>query len=414
MSRRVAITGLGLVCSQGQDPQAVFDQWLNGQSGIALHDVGEAPFSAQAPMARCDGFDAAAALGRSRLTTMDRVSQLSAVAAQNAWQDAGLSDASEALRQRCGTYWGTGGGGTHTVDKSYRDLFVKQRPRISPLSVVLGMHNAAASHIALGLGLGADCLTYSVACASSAMAIGEAMRRIQHGGMDIAVAGGAEASMPFGSLKAWESLQVMAQVGDDASRSCRPFDAARTGLVLGEGAAAFVLEAWDHAVARGAHIHAELVGYGSSCDHSHLTAPHAGGQLRALQEALAHAGLQPSQIGYVNAHGTATAEGDPTEVSALRSLFGDHAAKVMVSATKSLHGHLLGAAGAIEALVTTLALQHQAIPPTGGLTQVDPACEGLDHVKQHARAGVDVAFAVSNSFAFGGSNAVLVLRRVPH
>ncbi len=410
--RRVAITGLGLVCSQGQNPADVFERWLSGESGVALHDVGEAPYQAQALMASCTAFDPAAALGRTRLVTMDRVSQLSAVVAQDAWADAGLTEADAAMRESCGTYWGTGGGGTHTTDSTYRDLFVKQRARISPLSVVLGMHNAAASHVALGLGLGGDCLTYSVACASSAVAIGEAMRRIQLGGMDVAVAGGAESAMPFAALKAWESLQVMATAGDAPARACRPFDASRTGLVLGEGAAAFVLEEWEHAQRRGARVYAELVGYGSSCDHHHLTAPQAAGQVRALRQALAHAGLQPQDVDHVNAHGTATGEGDPTEISALKTLFGSHAERVMVSATKSMHGHLLGAAGAIEALATAMALHRQAVAPTAGLVDVAADCAGVDHVMGEARRDRPVRVALSNSFAFGGSNAVLAMRAV--
>lgn len=408
--RRVAITGLGLVCSQGQDPQAVFTRWLSGESGIAMHDIGEAPFVATAPMAACTEFDAASTLGRPRLTTMDRVSQLSAVASLSAWADAGLNDADDTLREHTGVYWGTGGGGAHTADRSHRDLFVKQRPRISPLTVVLGMHNAAASHIALGLGLGADCLTYSVACASSAVAIGEAMRRIQHGEMDVALAGGAEASMPFAAVKAWESLQVMAQPGEDPARACKPFDAHRTGLVLGEGAAALVLEEWEHARRRGARIYAELAGYGSSCDHHHLTAPHADGQARALRQALQQAGLAPDEVGHVNAHGTATPEGDPTEIKALKTVFGPHAAQLRVSATKSMHGHLLGAAGAIEALATTLSLHHRAVPPTAGLATVSDECTGVAHVQGQAQAMSGLRAALSNSFAFGGSNAVLAFR----
>ena len=409
MKTRVVITGLGLQCSQGSQPQHVFDAWMQGQSGIAVHQTGEGDFTATACMARCDDFDAAAVLGRTRLTTMDRVSQLSAVTALAAWDDAALAALDASARERVGTFWGTGGGGGHTTERSYRDLYVRQRPRISPLSVVLGMHNAAASHIALSLGLGGECLTYSVACASSAVAIGEAMRRIQSGEMDLAVAGGAEASMPFGGLKAWESLQVMAPAGEDPAQACRPFDAERRGLVLGEGAAALVLERLEHAQARGARIYAELVGYGGSCDHSHLTAPHAPGQLRALKQAMAQGGFVADEVDYINAHGTATQEGDVCEVEALKQFLGDRAAGVMISSTKSMHGHLLGAAGAIEALATTLALHRQMVPPTASLRHIDAACEGLSHVQGVGRQA-DLRVALSNSFAFGGSNAVLAWR----
>lgn len=412
MTRRVAITGLGLVSSQGQSPQAVFDAWCAGQSGIGLHTVGDEPHAMTVPYALCTDFDAAAVLGRSRLATMDRVSQLSTVASVSAWRDAGLDELPQAQRDLACTLWGTGGGGTQTTERSYRDLFVKGRARISPLTVVLGMSNAAASHIALQLGLGGECLTYSVACASSAVAVGEAFRRIRHGEADIALSGGAEAGLPFGMIKAWDSLQVTAPAGDQVEACCRPFHAERRGLVLGEGAAALVLEDWERAKQRGARIYAEVLGYGSSCDHAHLTAPDVQGQLRALRQALHVGQLNASDVQYINAHGTATMEGDPVEVQALKSLLGDHAAKVMVSSTKSMHGHLLGAAGAIEIMATTLALHRRVVPPTAHLDQIDPACEGLDHVAAQGRESSGLKVALSNSFAFGGSNAVLALRTV--
>jgi len=414
MKRRVAITGLGLVSSQGQAPETVFEAWCAGQSGVGMHTLGAAPYSITVPYALCSDFDAAATLGRSRLTTMDRVSQLSTVAAASAWQDAQLQSLPDEQRESACVLWGTGGGGTQTTERSYRDLFVHGRSRISPLSVVLGMNNAAAAHIALQLKLGGACLTYSVACSSSAVAVGEGLRRIRSGETDVVLAGGGEAAMPFGMLKAWESMQVMAQPGDDPTHCCRPFHAQRSGLVLGEGAAALVLEDWEHAQRRGARIYAEVAGYGGSCDHTHLTAPNAQGQLRALNQALRDADMDMHELRYVNAHGTATHEGDPVEVAALRTLLGSHADHVMVSSTKSMHGHLLGAAGAIEILATTLALYRQVVPPTAGLDELDPACAGLDHVAQHARSGVPIPAALSNSFAFGGSNAVVALRAVAH
>ncbi len=406
--RRVAITGLGLVCSQGQDPVAVFDAWCSGVSGTGTHTAGEGEHVATIAAAACSGFDAASTLPRGKLAAMDRVSQLSTVAAMAAWDDAGLQDLSDESRDEAGVFWGTGAGGTQATERSYRDLFLRGRDRISPLSVVLAMNNAAASNIALQLRLGGDCLTYSVACASSAAALGEAWRRIASGESDLIVAGGAEAAMPYGIVKAWESLRVMAPPGDEPRAACRPFDARRAGLVLGEGAAALVLEDYELAQARGARIYAELAGYGSSCDHNHLTAPDAQGQVRALRQAFKTAGVQPSQIGYVNAHGTATPEGDPVEVAALREALGDGAAGTLISSTKSMHGHLLGGAGAIEALATVLSLHEGRVPPTAHLQNVDPACEGLDHVTQAARAAPAMDYALSNSFAFGGTNAVLV------
>lgn len=410
MTHRVVVTGLGLVCSQGQSPQAVFEAWCAGRSGIGVHAIGDAPYTLTGPLAVCRDFDPASVLPRSRVSTMDRVSQLSTVAALSAWHDAGLDDLDADARDAVDVMWGTGGGGFHTIDRGYRDLFVKQRPRISPLTVVMAMNNAAASQIALSLGLGGRCQTYSIACASSAVAVGEAFHRIQAGRATLALAGGGEGILPFGMLKAWESMQVTADAGDDATRCSRPFHAGRTGLVIGEGAAALVLEEFEQARRRGATIYAEVLGFGGSCDHSHMTAPDARGQVRALNAALQDAKVDAVDVAYVNAHATATHEGDPAEVAALTQAFGAHAARLMVSSTKSMHGHLLGAAGAIELLATTLAVHHDTAPPTAFLDQLDPACEGVDHVTGSARERAGIRVALSNSFAFGGSNAVVVLR----
>ena len=415
--QRVVVTGLGQIAPHGRDVPAAFEALLNGRSALACHEVGEAPHCVTLPSAICPGFDAAAELGRARVLTMDRVSQLSALAAVAAWADAGLAaegatGQAERERERACVMWGTGAGGIQTVERGYRDLFVKARPRVSPLSMVMGMHNAAASHIALLLGLGGDCLTYSVACASSAVALAEAMRRVRQGECALALAGGGEAAMPYGTVKAWLSMRVLAEAdAAGAASACRPFDAQRGGLVLGEGAAALVLEARDHALARGARIYAELVGAGGSCDHQHLSTPQASGQERALRAALDDARADVTELGYVNAHGTATVDGDPVEADALRRLLGPQAGRVAVSATKSMHSHLLGAAGAVEALVTVMALYTGHLPPTAHLAQVDPACAGLDHVQGCARHDTGVRLALSSSFAFGGSNQVLAFRR---
>ena len=224
--------------------------------------------------------------------------------------------------------------------------------------------------------------------------------------------GGSDVPQAYGVARAWEALRVMAPGDADSSPfACRPFGADRRGLVLGEGGAALVLEDWDHAVARGARIHGEMLGYGTSCDHSHLVRPEVEGQVRALKLTLADAGLTPADIDYINAHGTATAEGDPVEIGALKAVFGERAARLPVSATKSMHGHLLGAAGAIEAIATVLALREQVVPPTANLQDnLDPACTGVDHVTTGRRQTLRAA--LSNSFAFGGSNAVLAFRAV--
>ncbi len=412
--RRVAITGLGLISPYGGDLPDFFARLLAGESAVRYLRTDDIPRPLSIPFVSCPGFDPDATLGRALAGTMDRFAQLGTAAAFNAWADAGLArgEAEEGheSRDHWGVAWGTALGGTLAYEKGYRELWQKGRERVSPLSVILGMNNAANAHISIQLGLGGVSMSHTVACASSAIAIGEAFRRVRSGEAPIMLTGGSDVPQAYGVARAWEALRVMAS-GDESTSptACRPFSADRTGLVLGEGGAALVLEDWDHAVARGARIHAEMVGYGTSCDHSHLVRPDAAGQVRALQAALADGGLQADEIDYVNAHGTATAEGDPVETAALKMVFGERAGRLAVSATKSMHGHQLGAAGAIEAIITVLALREQAVPPTAHLNDTDPACLGLDHVRT-ARRDQRLRAALSNSFAFGGSNAVLAFR----
>jgi 3-oxoacyl-[acyl-carrier-protein] synthase II len=359
---------------------------------------------------RCASFSPEQAIGRALTSSSDRYSQLGLAAAFAAWGDAGLKRPG-AGSDDYGVSWGTGVGGALTYEKGYIDFYERGKQRMSPLSVALAMNNAAASNIAIALGLGGACLSYSVACASSAVSIGEAYRRIQSGEDKLVVAGGSEAPLALSIMLAWDAMRVVAK-GDEQSayRACRPFQEGRTGLVLGEGAAAMVLEDWEHAVARGARIYCELAGYGQSCDKTHLIRPNAEGQVKAITAAMDEAALLPADVGYVNAHGTATQEGDPIEIDALRRVFGDAAAGLAVSATKSMHGHLLGAAGAMEAVITVLALSKQQVPPTAHLQQVSKDCEGVRHVMGQGLRDTSFRAAISNSFAFGGSNAVLAFR----
>lgn len=413
--RRVAITGLGLVSPYGGDLADFFRRLIAGESAIGHLATGDTPRPLSIPFVRCPGFDADAALGKPLASMMDRFAQLGMTAAFAAWDDAGFPRAADAAsRDDWGVAWGTALGGTLAYENGYRDMWLKGRDRLSPLTVLFGMNNAANAHISIQLGLGGVSMSHTVACASSAVAIGEAFRRVRSGEAPVMLTGGSDVPQAYGVARAWEALRVMATAdAETAPTSCRPFAADRRGLVLGEGGAALVLEDWEHAVARGARIHAELVGYGTSCDHTHLVRPEAAGQVRALEATLADAGLAAADIDYVNAHGTATAEGDPVEMRALNAVFDGRAERLPVSATKSMHGHLLGAGGAIEALVTVLALREQAIPPTANLAPdtLDPACSGVDHVYA-GRRDVPLRAALSNSFAFGGSNAVLAFRAV--
>lgn len=410
--RRVAITGLGVVSPFGGDLPDFFARLLAGESAVRFLHTEDIPRPLNIPFVSCTGFDADAVLGRPLAGTMDRFAQLGTAAAFAAWDNAGLARRGSENRDDWGVSWGSALGGTLAYEKGYKELWIKGRERISPLSVILGMNNGANAHISIQLGLGGVSTCHTVACASSAMAIGEAFRRVRSGEASVMLAGGSDAPQAYGVARAWEALRVMAN-GDETTspQACRPFSAERTGLVLGEGGAALVLEDWQHAMARGARILGEIAGYGTTCDHSHLVRPAVAGQVRALHLALADAGLDAADIDYVNAHGTATAEGDPVEIAALRKVFGEAAGRLPVSATKSMHGHQLGAAGAIEAVITALVLRQQAIPPTAHLGRLDPDCAGVDHVDV-ARHTRPLRAALSNSFAFGGSNAVLAFRAV--
>ena len=407
--RRVAVTGIGLVSPLGNHPAEAFANAHAGRSAVHLLD---APFAARlvAPLAATAQFDAAVHFDPPKLRMLDRVGQFALFAANQALADAHGALGAALDRYRTGVFVGTGMGGSLTGDDGYRTLYGEGSDRIKPFTVLAGMHNAPAGWIGIEHDLRGPNLTYSTACSSSAVAIGEAWRRVAHGELDLAIAGGAEAPLSLGSLKAWEALHTLAAVDPaDASASCRPFSKHRSGMVLGEGAAMLVLEPLDAALARGAAVHGEVIGYGLTTDTGHITRPSTLGQAAAMRAALRSAGLDAAAIDAINAHGTGTVANDPVETAAIKAVFGAHAPAVPVSATKAVHGHLLGAAGALECVLSLLAMQQRALLPTMHLDVPDPACD-LDHVPNAARNGVDVRTMLSNSFAFGGTNAVLVLR----
>jgi 3-oxoacyl-[acyl-carrier-protein] synthase II len=410
--RRVVITGLGLINPYGEgDVQDFFLRSMRGESAIRYHSLSKSPRPLSLPLVACTHFNPIATLGPPLANAMDRFSHFALASALSAWQDSGL--AKHCNRDDYGVSWGTGSGGSLTIERAYQTLYFENKERVSPLSVVLAMNNSAASHIAMQLGLGGPCNTSTVACASSAVAIGEAFRRIREGAANLMLVGGSEAPLSYGVIRAWQAMRVLSE-GDEntAYRASRPFSADRAGLTLAEGGAALVIEDWEHAHTRGARIYAEIVGYGSTCDHTHIARPDSAGQVRAITAALQDGGLHPHEIDYVNAHGTATVEGDAIEIQSIKTVFGEHVRKLAVSSTKSMHGHSLGAASAIEALITTLALFHQSIPPTANVTEIGADCAGVDHVVNQGRSNVPVRTALSNSFAFGGSNAVLAFRSV--
>jgi 3-oxoacyl-[acyl-carrier-protein] synthase II len=342
---------------------------------------------------------------------LDRVSQFALVAAAEAIADAGgLFEHDD--RNTTGVFVGTGMGGAQSTDEGYQTVYEERSDRVKPYSVLMAMNNAAAAWIGIDHQLLGPNFTFSSACSSSSVAIGEAWKRIATGELDVMVAGGSEAPLTFGTLKAWEALKTMAQEDpEDPSASCKPFAKNRSGLVLGEGAAMVILESWERAMARGAHIHAELAGYGLSMDAEHITRPTVAGQARAMARALESAHMSGGDVGYVNAHGTATLANDAVETAAIKEVFGPGARALSVSSTKSMHGHLLGAAGALELAATVLAIEKRVLPPTMHLTHADPECD-LDYVPGHARPVDMLTGAMTNSFAFGGTNVSLVCRAV--
>jgi 3-oxoacyl-(acyl-carrier-protein) synthase len=404
--RRVAVTGLGVISPLGNGSHTFFNSLVQGRSGVArmpdeLHP--RLKCRVVAPVA----FDAASQFGPARLRMLDRVSQFALVAAAEAIADAGnLFEMGD--RETTGVFVGTGMGGAQTTDDGYKSFYEEHSDRVKPYSVLLAMTNAAAAWIAIDHRLLGPNLTYSSACSSSAVAIGEDWKRIACGERDVMIAGGTEAPLNFGTLKAWEALKTMATEDPaNASASCKPFAKDRTGLVLGEGAAMVVLESWDRAEGRRARIHAELAGYGLSTDAEHITRPTVEGQARAMERALASADVPPVRVGYINAHGTATLANDGVETAAIKRVFGNGARTLPVSSTKSMHGHLLGAAGALEFAATVLAIENRVIPPTRHLVHPDPECD-LDYVPERARPAATLTTAISNSFAFGGTNVSLL------
>ena len=409
MKRRVVVTAVGIISPCGNNINDFSANIMAGKSGIRKISSDYSNLLSVKIAAEVD-FNPLDYFTKKQVSSLDRISQFALAAASQAWKDAGLSlDAKE--KERSGVYIGSGMGGASTIEEEYDQLFRHNADRIRPLTVLMVMNNAAASHISIEYGLSGPCLTLSTACASSTNAIGEAFRQIRDGYVDVMLAGGAEAFLTYGSFRSWESLRVLAvEDPEDPSRSCKPFSKNRTGLVLGEGAAVVVLEEMGRAVNRGALIYAELLGYGSTSDAFHLTKPSFEGQARAISEALKEAGISPKEIDYVNAHGTATQWNDLLETQAIKKVFGDYAYSVPISSTKSMHGHTMGAAGAIELIVSLLVIKNQTVPPTINLDQPDPECD-LDYVPNMGRKGLKVNTVMSNSFAFGGTNAVLTARK---
>lgn len=400
----VAVTGLGVVAPHGDHPDTLFEALLQGRSAIAPV-FPELPKPAAAATV---AFDESRWFTKLQLAGVDRVSQLAVAAADLAMRDAGIPALADSVldAERVGVYGGCGMGGAAALEAAYRG-----NGRVSPLTIPAFMPNAPAAHVSMRQGVQGPVLTYSVACASSSVAIAEAAKAIQRGEVDLAIAGGSEALIVPGVVLAWQAMMTLAgfQSGE-AAQAVRPFAADRSGFALGEGAAFVVLESAERARRRGARIHALLAGWGLSSDATHLTKPDAPGQARALRSALRQADLAPRDVGYCNAHGTATRIGDVVERNALAAVWGDDLDGLRTSSTKALHGHLLGGAGALEAVITILALRERRLPPNVNGGQIDPDC-ALNLVAPGDAEAPALEAAISNSFAFGGTNSVLLFRR---
>ena len=399
--RRVAITGAGAISALGRNTKEFAESLREGRGGIGqIESTGVASLRFQNG-AEVKNYSHQPYFEDRRADFMDRFAQFAVIAAREAVQDAGVEWTPE-LRETSAIITGSCVGGQSTEDIGFVEIYKKGTNRVHPLTIPKTMANAGASHISMEFGITGPAFTISTACSSAAHAIGQAFQMIAAGTTDLAITGGSEAPFSLGILKAWEAMRVV------SPETCRPFSKDRRGMILGEGAAMFVLEPLDAARARGARIHAELVGFGMSADACHITQPSVDGAARAMRAALKSARLGPEQIGYINAHGTATLANDLTETAAIRQVFGAHADRLAISSTKSMHGHALGAAAALECLAAMIALRDGVLPPTANFSEPDPECN-LDVIPNVARRQ-QVEYAMSNSFAFGGLNAVLVLK----
>ncbi len=400
---RVVITGAGTINALSHDVAGTWDAFRAGRCGITDLDIRDRDRLSLQIGGQVHDWDPEVHFNRQQIVLYDKFTQFTLLAARQAVAQSGLNFEGR-LGYDAGVVLGTAGGGVNTWDENYRAVYEEGKNRVHPFVVPKLMNNAAASHVSMEFNLKGPSFTVATACASSNHAMGLAFQMIRGGGARAMLAGGSESMLCFGGIKAWEGLRVMSR---DA---CRPFSLSRNGMVQGEGAAVFVFEDYEHAAARGADILAEVIGFAMTSDASDIVMPSKQGAARAIAGALRDARLNPGEVGYINAHGTGTAANDKTECAAVADVFGQHANRLMISSTKSMHGHLIGGTGAVELLACIMALREGVIAPTIGYEEPDPEC-ALDVVPNVARdAKVDVV--LSNAFAFGGMNAVLALRKI--
>ncbi len=409
--RRVVVTGMGLVSPLGNDVQSSWSAVLAGQSGIVPITAFDASLYSTCFGGTIKNLDPSSWISAKELKKMDPFIHYGLVAALQAWQDSGLT-VTEANAPRMGVSMGSGIGGIGTIEQQHDVLLASGPRRISPFFVPSSIINMISGHLSIMLGLQGPNMAVVTACATGTHAIGDAMRMIQYGDADVMLAGGAEYATTQLGLAGFSAARALSQRNDDPQAASRPWDKDRDGFVLSDGAACLVLEEYEHAKARGAQIYAELAGFGMSSDAHHMTMPlsDGSGAARCMQNAMRDAGVNADQVGYINAHGTSTPLGDVAETMAIKRAFGDHAYKLMVSSTKSMTGHALGAAGAIESIFCLLSLRDQQVAPTINLHSPDEGCD-LDYVPLETRdTKLDVV--LNNSFGFGGTNATLVFRRL--
>ncbi|MDU4697700.1 MULTISPECIES: beta-ketoacyl-ACP synthase II [Paenibacillus] len=409
MKHRVVVTGMGVVTALGHELDTLWSNLVQGKSGVSrveAFDVSEYPTQIAASV---KDFNPEDYVDRKEARKMDRFVQFATAAAVNAMKDSGLNIAEQADPERVGVMIGSGIGGLGTWEDQHNILLEKGPKRVSPFFIPMMIANMASGHVSILFGAKGPNTTAVTACATGTHSIGDSYKLIQRGDADVMICGGAEATIRPTGMAGFCSMRAMSTRNDEPEKASRPFDMERDGFVMGEGAGILILESLEHAQKRGAKIYGEVIGYGLSGDAHHMTEPDPNGPERCMKMAIRDAGIAPEEVDYINAHGTSTPVGDRSETIAIKRAFGDHAYKLAVSSTKSMTGHLLGAAGGVEGVICGLTLQHGVIPPTINLEHPDPECD-LDYVPNEARRA-DVRVTMSNSFGFGGHNATIIMKK---
>jgi 3-oxoacyl-[acyl-carrier-protein] synthase II len=409
LKQRVVITGMGVITSLGQDLNTLWDNLMAGKSGISKIEAFDTSEYTTKIAASIKDFNPEDYIDRKDARKMDRFVQFAVAASKLALEDSKLVIGENVDAERVGVSVGSGIGGLGTWEDQHNALIEKGPKRVSPFFIPMMIANMGSGQVSISLGAKGPNTSPVTACATGSHAIGDSFRMIQRGDADAMICGGAEATIRPIGIAGFCSMRAMSTRNDEPEKASRPFDTERDGFVMGEGSGVLILESLDHALKRGAHIYGEVIGYGLSGDAHHMTEPDPEGAARCIRMAIRDAGLNPEDIDYINAHGTSTPVGDKSETEAVKKTLGEHAYKVAISSTKSMTGHLLGAAGGVEAVICGLALQHQTIPPTINLDNQDPACD-LDYVPNEPRKA-ELNVVMSNSFGFGGHNATVILKK---